>query len=339
MPIEGFDYKAFATDLAKQALEILQQPGSNAAPSTLTDQDKKTIIDTVRKFCTMSGEALSNDAQIKFNAEQACLVTQFIGEWTFHKSIDLINGKIPAQNREPILQILAANIFQTAKLALIKKMPQDTLITLIENKVKQVYADELQKLVKKGVLSQQQYEVAVNTSNLNNMVQKNEQEEVKAQEAVPPEKPGIAANEKKVLKLASLAMILRKLPEEKAKIILNSLDKNDVQHVVNYMRMTDLENKIDHQVIIKSIEEIKSMIPESDNLNVEKILKHYYKILKYTPVDVLSEIAIRERDSVKDFILDPKFEAIESFSPLVIQSLVKIIEEKINDYKEKVYKY
>ena len=44
MPIEGFDYKTFAIDLANQAMEILQQKNSNAAPEGLTDVDKKTII-------------------------------------------------------------------------------------------------------------------------------------------------------------------------------------------------------------------------------------------------------------------------------------------------------
>ena len=175
MPIEGFDYKGFAEDLAKQAAEILSGQ-NNAAPATLTDAEKKVIVDTVNKFCFMSGQALANDTQLKFNAEQASLVTQFIGEWTFHKSIDLINGKIPPQNREAILQIIAANIFNTAKLAIIKNMQQDMLINLVEEKVKHVYSDELGKLLKRGVLSQKQYEKAVNSSNLNDMVQKTEDE-------------------------------------------------------------------------------------------------------------------------------------------------------------------
>lgn len=331
MPIEGFDYKAFATDLARQALEVLKQPGSNAAPDTLTDQDKKNIIDTVRKFCFMAGEALSNDPQLKFNAEQASLVTQFIGEWTFHKSIDLISGKIPQQNRDPILQVIAANIFNTAKLAIIKKMPQDALIQLVEDKVNSVYKDELQKLVKKGMLSQKQFETAVNVSNLKDLVQKTE-DQVKLEKVQQLDSPSVSPTDKKVLKLASLAIVLKKLPEQKANEILNSLDKNDVKHVINYMKMSDIEDKIDHKVIIKSLEEIKKLLPEPDGVNVEKLMKHYHKTLRITPPDILSEIAVNERESVKDFILDIKFPAAEVFPPLVLQSLVKIVEEKLNDY-------
>ena len=331
MPINGFDYKAFATDLAKQALEVLQQPGSNAAPDILTVADKKNIVETVRKFCFMAGEALSNDTQLKFNAEQASLVTQFIGEWTFHKSIDLIKGKIPPQNREAILQIIAANIFNTAKLAIIKNMPQDALINLVEDKVKQVYNEELQKLVKKGVLSPKQYEIAVNTSNLNDMVQKTEDEAKLNKANVQSEMKTPSTNDKKVLKLAALAIILKKLPEQKANEILGSLDKKDVQHVINYMRMSNIEDKIDHKVIIKSLEEIKKILPVHDVINVPKLLKNYYKLIKSTSPDVLSNIAIKERESVREFILDTTFPASDIFSPYVLQSLVTTIEEKIHD--------
>ena len=160
MPIEGFDYKAFAADLTKQAMQFLSE-GTNAAPASLTPAEKKNIIETVNKFCLMAGEALYKDPNGKLNAAQASLVTQFIGEWTFHKSIDLVSGKIPQEFRGPILQTVAANIFNTAQLAIIKKIPDDALISLVEDKVKQVYNDEIQKLVKKGVLSSDQATSAV----------------------------------------------------------------------------------------------------------------------------------------------------------------------------------
>ncbi len=329
MPIEGFDYKAFAVDLAKQALEILSQGESNVAPAGLTDKDKKDIVETVKKFCFMAGEALSNDAQLKFSADQASLVTQFIGEWTFHKSIDLITGKIPEEKRASILQVIAANIFNTAKLAIIKKMPQDAIITLVEEKVQHVYSDELKKLVKKGELTEAAYKNAVTKSNLKDMVQKTEDESnlQKAQS----EGGNISPSDKKVLKLAALAIILKKLPQEKAEQILKSLDRNDIPHVINYMKMSNIEDKIDHKVIIKSLEEIKRILPGSDSINVDKLLKLHNKLIRQTPPQVLSKIALNEREAVKDFILDEDFPAKEVFSPYIIRSLVTSIEEKIND--------
>lgn len=331
MPIEGFDYKAFAAGLASEAMNLLSQKNSNAVPDSVTVPERKIIVETVKKFTYMAGEALSNDPQLKFTAQQATIVAQFIGEWTFHKSVDLMVSKIPQQNRDAILQVIAANIFNTAKLALIKGMPTDNLITLIEEKVNNVYTTELQKLVKKGALSPKQYEMAVNASNLKDFVESNEDQEKIEKMQQNTAGHEVAPTDKKVLKLAALAIILKKLPEEKANAILNSLDKSDARHVLNYARMSDIENKLDHQVIIKSLEEIKKIIPEPETVNVEKILKKYHKTLVSTPPDLLSELAMNERENVRDFILDAKFPAKEVFSPHVIQSLVRSIEAKLND--------
>ena len=86
------------------------------------------------------------------------------------------------------------------------------------------------------------------------------------------------------------------------------------------------------------IEEIKKLIPTSDIVNVPLLLKKYRKMLATVPPDVLSKIAMKERESVKDFILDAKYPAGEVFSPHIIQALVTSVEEKVNDYKEKVHK-
>lgn len=332
MPIEGFDYKAFANDLASQAGQILMQQ-SNAAPDDISAAEKKTIVETLRRFCLMAGEALSNDPQIKLNAQQASIITQFIGEWTFHKSIDLINSKIPAANREPILQIVAANIFNTAKLAIIKNLPQEQLISLVEAKVKQVYNAELEKLVKMGVLSQEECRQAANQSNLNDMVEKTAEAE-KLKEAADAAKgaDGAPAQESsRLLKFAALALVLKKLDEKRAQEILSSLDKQDAKHVSNYMKMSNFESKIDPAVMMKSLNEIKKLIPSSGKINTDRILNRFHRIVKEAPPEVLSAIAVNERENIRDFILDINFPAEEVFSPYVISSAAKTIEDQIND--------
>lgn len=337
MPIEGFDHKAFAVDLANQAGEILnKEGGTNAAPTSLTEEEKKAIVDIVRKFCLMAGDALSKEDKLNFNAQQASIITQFIGEWTFHKSIDLSNGKIPPQMREPILQVIAANIYNTAKLAMIKKIPDDALINLIEEKVNQVYKDELQKLLKKGVIAQQQFDMAVNSSNLDDMVQKVEEEKVinNIADNDGPQND----NEKKVIKLAALAIVLKKLPTKQVDLILGSLNSQDVTHVLNYMKMPNIEEKIDQDLIIKILNEIKQIIPLSDSMNITKLLKKFRDLTKTVKPNILNKIALAEREAVKSFILDETFNAQEMFSAQVIKTLVGSVEEKINDHQKKVCK-
>ncbi len=330
MPIEGFNYKEFAADMAKQAVTILQQQSDNAVPEAVSPQNIKIISESIKRLCIMAGEALNNDANIKFTANQAAWIVQLIAEQTFHKHIDMINGKIPEQARSSVINPIVSNVFSTAKLAIIKKMPTEQVVDVIEKKVKNIYAEELQKLIKKGILTQDQYEYAVNMSNAENMVNMNEeQEKLENIQKNPAAAP--APNDKKVLKLAAMAILLKKLPKEKAEAILNSFSKEDVIHITNYMKMRDIENKIDHKLIIKSLNEIKQLIPEPETVNVEKILKHYRKTIKTARLDTLSRLAMYERDNVKDFILDSRFPAANVFSPMVIQSLVNTIENKLND--------
>lgn len=331
MPIEGFDYKAFANDLASQAMEILKQQ-SSAAPSNLQDEEKQGIIDTINRFCLMSGEALSNDEQIKLNAQQASLITQFIGEWTFHKSIDLINSNIPVENREPILQVIAANIFNTAKLAIIKNLPQEQLISLVETKVKQVYDEELEKLVKRGIITQEQQNEAANKSNLNEMVQKTQEAKQQQEAQGDLQNAGsISANDTKSLKFIALAILLNHLDDEKVQIILGAFEEQDALTISNYMKMSGLEDKVDRVLMLKALEEIKRLIPLSDSLSISKALNRFHKELMTAPPKLLNKISLRERENVRDFILDVNFPALEVFPPLVLKSVISTLEKKIND--------
>ena len=56
--------------------------------------------------------------------------------------------------------------------AIIKNMDTDTLVSLIEEKVKQVYSKEIEKLVKRGALTEEQGSIATKASNINDMIQK-----------------------------------------------------------------------------------------------------------------------------------------------------------------------
>ena len=329
MPIDGFDYKAHAYDIVRQLKEILANPGN--VPNVVSDEDKKFIIDIIQNFCVMCGEALYADPNIKFTAIEAGNIVQVVAEWTFHKSIDMVTGKVPVPNRAPILQTVALNVFNILKLACIKKLPADKINQLVEEKVKQVYAEEIEKLVKKGVLSEQQMSIALAASNLDDMDQARREQAIEQAAQDAATSPETSENAKKILKYTALAIVLKNLPEEKSVEILNALDKTSAQHVVNYMKMSNLEDKIDNNLLIKSLEEIKKIIPVSEVISTQKIVNKYRKFIKTVEPSILSNMALRERESVKDFILDTSFPATETFTPEMIKSLVRIIEDKIND--------
>ena len=147
MPIEGFDYKGFAASMSEQAKELV--------PKELKDFEKEYIVKTLGNFTLLAGEALYNDEQLKLNADQAVFITQIIAEWSFHKSIDLIHSGILPQYWDSIMQKIAFTIFEIAKQAVIRNIPQDQLLQAVEHHVIKVYNTSIEELQKKGVIDEE----------------------------------------------------------------------------------------------------------------------------------------------------------------------------------------
>ena len=86
MPIEGFNPEEFSKNLTSQVVGVI--------PQDLSEEDKKFVVNIVYKFLIMAAGALNKDDNSPLNAQQASTITQFIGEWAFHKSVDLSRAKI-----------------------------------------------------------------------------------------------------------------------------------------------------------------------------------------------------------------------------------------------------
>ncbi len=314
MPIEGFNYKEFANDLAQQAKAVL--------PADLSVEDKNYVVNIVNNFCYLAGEALDKDTTVTYDVNQASIVTQFIGEWTFHKSVDLVRGNIEPQFRDGILQKVAFTVFEIAKQAMSKNLPQAQMIGIVEHHVKKVFDESLAELQKQGALSAEQMENAKNQSNIDEMAK--------------ADNDAIAgASDTKILKLAAFAMILKQLPNDKIGTILTKFAPSDAQVLMQYMQMDDLETKIDSGVVLKCLQEIKMTLPEPKKVNVNKTLGNFSKILANVDTAVLESITQSERPVVKDFILDSEFAERRNLSPWMVQLICKHVEEKIYDYQKK----
>ena len=237
--IEGFDHKAFAKNLAGQAGQVV--------PQDIDVNDKKFVVDIVYKFCFLSGDALIKDETINLDAAQASLITQFIGEWSFHKSIDLIRSKIDPSLREGILQRVAFTVFEISKQAVLKRMPQEQIIPLVEHHVNVCFKQALDDLKKKGVLDDKAEQNALSQSNIDAMAQTQAQEEA----------IGADMSDNKILKLASLALLIRNFPESKIKNILSKFNKPEREVLLQYLSMKDLETKIDTKITQRCLSEIK----------------------------------------------------------------------------------
>ena len=301
MPIEGFDYKLFAKNLSDQV--------GPALPPELADADKQYIINIVYNFCYMAGEAIANDTSINFNADQACIVTQFIGEWAFHKAIDIIKSGIDPQFRDGIMQKIAFTVFEIAKTAIIKQLPQADMIAVVEHHVKKAYAEALEELKSKGVLNDEQVNNALNHSNIDDMAKAQAEAEAQ-QQAAQGASQAPANNDEyvkqtsdgKLLKLATFAIVLRHLAPDKRQGLLNKFSPDDAAILADYAAMDDLENKLDRNLVVKCLNEIKKTLPEPKTLSASKVYDRLYKIVKNSDNYKISNMIDKERKLIRDFV-------------------------------------
>lgn len=347
MPIEGFDYKAFAASMTEQAKELV--------PKELKDQEKEYIVKTLGNFTLLAGEALYKDEQnLNLTPEQAVFITQIIAEWSFHKSIDLIHSGILPQYWDSIMQKIAFTIFEVAKQAVIRKIPQDQLLQAVEHHVIKCYNAAIEELQQKGVIDEEVKARAESQSNIDAMAQQAQAEQQRQQQAAAEEsernleearKRKEEARKKqraekqmasmpqgisnKQMKLMTLALVLKILSQDKVTTILNKFDSNDSLQISQYMNMADLESHLDGDLITDCLKEMKEYLPLKRKLTKENVLGDLLRIYRATPREKIEKIIKNERPLVKRFV-SQAYDGEYSGLPLRVAGIVaQYIEDSI----------
>ena len=323
MAIEGFDYKGFAASMAEQAKDLV--------PADLQDNEKEYIVKTLGNFTHLAGEALYNDTSLNLNAEQAVFITQIIAEWSFHKSIDLIHSGILPQYWDSIMQKIAFTIFEVAKQAVIRKIPQDQLLQAVEHHVVKVYKQSIEELEKKGVIDEETKSRAENQSNIDAMAQqaqaeqqrlqqemaaesekraqevRKQKEERRAKEREEKQKSAVMASmlqgiSNKQMKLMSLALVLKILSQDKVTTILNKFDSNDSLAISQYMNMADLESHMDGDLITDCLKEMKDFLPIKKKLTKENVIADLRRLYTTESREKIEKVLKNERPLIKRFV-------------------------------------
>jgi hypothetical protein len=297
MAIAGFNSEEFAKSLTEQAKEVV--------PADLPQQDKEFIGNILYRYCKLAGDALINDTGVPMNAQQASIITQFIGEWTFHKSIDLIRSGIPLEKRDPILQKVAFAVFEESRVVILNNVEQDEAIGRVEQAVTQAYQEALDEMAKQHQLDDSLAEKARNESNIDKMA-----EEAKAAEQQEPQQvqqeQNTQANQqdeasRKLLRLAAIAMLLKKMSHKHAGKILQRLDEREAKAISSYMQITGLEEAFDMNTIKKYMHDFLLTIPEEAQAYTEKQKRQKYtELVKSVPQEQLESILKPERSKVKE---------------------------------------
>lgn len=300
MPIDGFNYQEFAQMLTEQAGEL--------APSHFQDFQKQYVKSTILNFATLAGEALYNDNQQNYTADQAMLITQIIAEWSFHKSVDTINSGVPKDYWDGILQKIAFTIFEIAKQAIGQNLPNDQILQLVEHHVKQAYLEALTELKDRNYIDETTLNTATNQSNIDLMAAQAQQEAIPAQYTSEP-----GSGDSKLLKMASIAILLQRVSPDKARLILSKFSPEDAQSILEYVQMPDLNEKIAPEIVAKYLNEIRANLPRSKKLSPKKVIDRVRSIFEGKEKRMIEGMMQKERANIKRFVLsayDGEFFAI-----------------------------
>lgn len=312
--VKTFDYDAFAKDLATQASQVV--------PADIKKPDKDFVVEIIYRFCKMAGDALVKEENSKLTAQEASLVTQFIGEWIFHKSIDIIRANIDPKFREGILQKVAFTVFDIAKKAVENKIPQEQLISLVEAQVKKCFTKAIEDLKERGILTEQATNNALSQSNIDAMAKEQVEEETTTEIA--------CMSDSKIIKLASLAILMKNFPSEKMKNILMKFNKPERDVLIKYLKMPDLEEKLDMKATMRCFDEIKNTLPEAVVVSYDKAYKKMYKIVKNSDKNEILSIIGSERPAVRDFVLSCYDKKRRKMPPYIADVISKYLEENVS---------
>lgn len=330
MPIEGFDYKQFAADLAAQAKELV--------PQEFEPFQKDYIVKTLVNFSSLAGEAISNDAEAGFNAEQAILLTQIIAEWSFHKSVDLIRSGIQPEYWDGVMQKIAFTIFDIGKQTIKQGLPQDKILELIEHHVIKSYEAALEELQQRGIIDEELKEQAEKQNNLNQLVEQVEAEQAAQRQAemeqqqqqggtAPAGQPQAnIGSDKKLFKLASLALLLRTLSQDKVSSILNKFNPQDAQLVIQYMQMPDLDQRVDANVAIQCLKEIKTNLPSKNGTAPNQLIFRIKNALRNSTREKVEVMLRHERINVKRFVTSALQDELYELPPKISNLIAQHIE-------------
>ncbi len=322
MPIEGFNFEDFAKNLAQQA--------SGVIPPDIDENGKAYIINLVFNYCMVAGEALDKDTTITLNAQQASIICQFIGEWTFHKAIDIIRSNLPIEVRDEVLQKVAFTVFEIAKLAILKDIPMQQIIMLVEQHVKKAFDEIVKDLTTRGVINDDLAENAINQSNIDDMAKQQQEAEQEEEASHQPQQHGSPDKKQsnRILKLASLALLLKNMPVDKVKSIIKKFNPKDADLILQYIQMPDLQVKLDSTIAIKCLREIKQNLPKTKKLNASKLNSKLNAIVNNSDKNQISAIIEKERTQIKKLINSQEERENFHFPPHITAILCNYLEEK-----------
>ena len=137
-------------------------------------------------------------------------------------------------------------------------------------------------------------------------------------------------SDKKLIKLASFAILIRNFPMDKLKNVLQKFDKPERDVLIKYLKMPDLEEKLDLRATMKCFEEIKNTLPEVVVISYDKAYSKMCKIIKNSQRQAILDMIKDERSNIKEFVLSCYDKKRKKIPAYIADTISKYIEENVS---------
>ncbi len=273
--------------------QILSSQAKEAFSPDIPDNVKDYITKIIYEFINLAGKALNDDQENNYTMQQTQIICQLVGEWMFHKGIDNFKNEIPDEFWKPILQQIAFAVYETARRDILGGADLDTIINNAENAVNSSYEQMITQLEQTNKLKKSKEEI-LSQSNLNDYVEENHAKENTLSED----------QEETEKRYMTLALYLKNFPPEKVAKLVKNLNTEEKGHIMTYIRMDDLEQRVDPILYNQYLEKFHNSLPKVQEKKLKQnIMNKINKAFSDVEKENILEYFAGERTNVKNFIM------------------------------------
>lgn len=149
MITENFDYKEFANNFTAKLPALIPDD------MNIEKKDLDRIKDIVLEIIEHASNVIAHDEDLNINLNQTTFFVQSIAEWTFYKTLDLINAQIPQNLWIRIRHEITFIMFKSLKNGINNDILEYKIKEEVETAVEKKWNEILDEIFVEGVLSEE----------------------------------------------------------------------------------------------------------------------------------------------------------------------------------------
>ena len=141
-------------------------------PEDVNKLRQSYLISNIKYSTTLLAFSMGTDAVFKtLSFERQCLYIRIMGEWSFHKEIDLFRSGIPAKHWRRVMQKIWYTVWEVMYACIQNSATDEVLLSIIERYVNKTYNFAIEELKNLNIIDETIEEQAKEQSNIEIMAQ------------------------------------------------------------------------------------------------------------------------------------------------------------------------